>query len=52
MAAVTVTAGAEVMLRAMFLCALVRPVAVKVSVLMDGVASSAWGVGIGDAEFS
>ena len=44
---VTAAAGSEVMLRAMFLCALVRPVAVMVSLLIDGVSSSASDADIG-----
>ena len=52
MIAVTVAAGAEVMLRAIFLCALVRPVAVTVSPFTDEISSSARGVGIGEPDFS
>lgn len=49
---VTVAAGSEVMLRGIFLCALVRPVAVTVSLIMDDISSSVTDVGIGDRDFS
>ena len=49
---VTVAAGSEVMLRGIFLCALVSPVAVTVSLIMDDISSSATAVGIGECDIS
>ena len=49
---VTVAAGSEVMLRGIFLCALVRPVAVTVSLIMDDISSSATAVGTGECDIS
>ena len=49
---VTVAAGSEVMLRGKFLCALVRPVAVTVSLIMDDISSSAKAVGTGECDIS